>query len=404
MAARKLLSMCLLALTAIAQQGGKQAREKAIYENYSFDFSAHTRPIAYRTLGNTLELNNKVKLNPAVPNRGGAYVFDKQITDKDFEIEMEFTLQSQINLSRGFMLLLTQHEVLEEEIEASPIGYRQNYEGAAVYVFRNPTKNNVWQVMLVQNAGVRQALRQENQMYSALRNGNHCQFEFSMGERAGIRISLVDKVWKTQVMDSGDVSYRDCAQQALLGKNWVNHYFSVIAKNTPNERNEMMVTDLDIDLIQVSSLRPWSMPTPEEQAEERNKFLIARHSTQEDGETVFDVSRLFELNLAHDLAKEQKKQIDFINDDDLFDDYIYKHHQMLKRVEHNFIRFNEQLQEEIRDEEEYERDLISSTSLVETHHQLEELYKTADQLKENLNIVLNQSRVTLDQVVSSENL
>jgi len=33
---------------------------------------------------------------------------------------------------------------------------------------------------------------------------------------------------------------------------------------------------------------------------------------------------------------------------------------MLKRVDFNFARFNEQLEQEIRDEEDYENDLISS--------------------------------------------
>ena len=40
--------------------------EAAVYENYSFDFSAHERPIAYTNIGNTLELVSKVKVNPNV--------------------------------------------------------------------------------------------------------------------------------------------------------------------------------------------------------------------------------------------------------------------------------------------------------------------------------------------------
>ena len=135
------LLAALLLSHATAQDASQKSNEhKKAYENYSFDFSAHTRPIAYTTYGNTLELNNKVKLIPAVPSRGGAYIFDKKIEDKDFEIEMEFTMQSDLHESRGFMVFLTQHEVLEEEIEQHELGYRQNYEGTAVYVFRNPTK------------------------------------------------------------------------------------------------------------------------------------------------------------------------------------------------------------------------------------------------------------------------
>lgn len=39
------------------------------------------RPIAYSTLGNAIELMNKVKVNPAVADKGGAYVFDGVIED-----------------------------------------------------------------------------------------------------------------------------------------------------------------------------------------------------------------------------------------------------------------------------------------------------------------------------------
>lgn len=116
--------------------------------------------------------------------------------------------------------------------------------------------------------------------------------------------------------------------------------------NSLDDTKTMMITDLDVDSIQIKSLRPWEMPSLEEQADERDHFLLKRHATYTDehGESVFDVSRLFELNLAHDLAQEQKKNLNFVDDDDEFEDLLFKHHQMLKRVEHNFGRFNEQLE------------------------------------------------------------
>ena len=43
-------------------------------------------------MGTALELVNKVKVNPAVENKGGAYVFDSHIRDKEFEVEVEFTI------------------------------------------------------------------------------------------------------------------------------------------------------------------------------------------------------------------------------------------------------------------------------------------------------------------------
>ena len=47
---------------------------KQVYENYSFDYSAHKLPLAYSTYGNAVELNHKVKLNSKIMNRGGALV------------------------------------------------------------------------------------------------------------------------------------------------------------------------------------------------------------------------------------------------------------------------------------------------------------------------------------------
>ena len=52
---------------------------KQVYENYSFDYSAHKLPLAYTTYGNAVELNHKVKLNSIVANRGGAIVLQRPI-------------------------------------------------------------------------------------------------------------------------------------------------------------------------------------------------------------------------------------------------------------------------------------------------------------------------------------
>lgn len=98
-----------------------------VYENYSFNFSEHKRPIAYQTLGNALELNSKIKLNPRVANRGGAIVLDTPIRDKTFTAQLEFTMQSDLDQARGLMILLTQHEITEEEIDEQNIGIKQNF-------------------------------------------------------------------------------------------------------------------------------------------------------------------------------------------------------------------------------------------------------------------------------------
>ena len=160
------------------------------------------------TLGNALEHNDKVKLNPAVRDRYGAYVFDSKITDENFEIELEFTIASDLNKSRGFMMMLTTTEIQETDIEQSHIGYKTDYEGIGVMVFRHNARENKWFVMTLQNQGGRSALRLENQIYSGLRNNNHCEIDMTRMTRSGVRLAVKDGQIVTSVKDSDDVFYR----------------------------------------------------------------------------------------------------------------------------------------------------------------------------------------------------
>ena len=59
---------------------------KNLYENYSFDYSAHKTPIAYSSYGNAIKLTRKVKLSSKVMHKGGAYVLNRPITFPEFEI------------------------------------------------------------------------------------------------------------------------------------------------------------------------------------------------------------------------------------------------------------------------------------------------------------------------------
>lgn len=142
---------------------------------------------------------------------------------------------------------------------------------------------------------------------------------------------------------------------------------------------QQLITDMDIDSIKVSSLSPEDMYSAEIAADERSHFLLKRHAplNMESGMLEFDMSRVFELNYAHDLATAQKKTLAFLDDDDPLDEVLFKHHEMLRRVEHNFARFNEQLAVEIRTEEEYEHAMMSTTALQNTQGQLEQLYENA---------------------------
>ena len=87
------------------------------YENYSFEYSSHRMPIAYKSIGNSVELHNSVKLNSKVPKRGGAYVLEKALKWDNFEIDVRFRIMSDPDAARGFEIILSEHEMEESQFE-----------------------------------------------------------------------------------------------------------------------------------------------------------------------------------------------------------------------------------------------------------------------------------------------
>lgn len=84
------------------------AQAKVVYDNYSFDYSAQKMPLWYETYGNAVELQHKVKLNSAVPNKGGAYVLTDPVHfSKDLDIDIEFTINTPLDEARGFTTILS---------------------------------------------------------------------------------------------------------------------------------------------------------------------------------------------------------------------------------------------------------------------------------------------------------
>lgn len=76
------------------------------------------------------------------------------------------------------------------------------------------------------------------------------------GARAGLRIRIDDKQISTQVQDSDDVSYRSCSKANKMSKTWKAHHLAIAAKNSADEKGNMLYTDVDIDSIQISTFRP----------------------------------------------------------------------------------------------------------------------------------------------------
>ena len=103
--------------------------------------------------------------------------------------------------------------------------------------------------MTLQNQGGRSALRLDGQMYSGMRNNNHCEIDMESGARTGIRITVNGNQVTTLVKDSDDVYYRQCNMQGKINRRWTEFYLGLAAKNSEDDRGNMMITDVDIDSL-----------------------------------------------------------------------------------------------------------------------------------------------------------
>lgn len=131
------------------------------------------------------------------------------------EFDIEFTIQSELAKSRGFMVYFLQNEIDEDDFIKSDLGYRQDYEGIGIYVFRNSVRENKWYVMTLQGQGSRSVLRMKNAVHSGMRSLNNCEIDMEKGVRTGLRITFEDYKIIVDVKDSDDVSYRECSQQLM---------------------------------------------------------------------------------------------------------------------------------------------------------------------------------------------
>lgn len=51
------------------------------------------------------------------------------------------------------------------------------------------------------------------------------------------------------VKDSDDPSYRECSNQTKVNKLWKKHHFAIATMNSADDKNNMLITDMDIDSI-----------------------------------------------------------------------------------------------------------------------------------------------------------
>jgi hypothetical protein len=182
------VSLSALTKRTSATPGGFK---KTVYPNFSFDYSSHDVPIAYTALDNAVELHSKVKLNTVVPMKGGGYLLDvplDQTIFEEFEMDIEFTINSDIENSRHLMIFFSRNEPNPKDFTASQIGYKTDYEGIGIYLFRHMAQENKWYLMTVQNSGVANMFKGSTKLESGLYSSNSCFATVERGVRLGIRV------------------------------------------------------------------------------------------------------------------------------------------------------------------------------------------------------------------------
>jgi len=143
------ISVLLLSFAAAALQDKSLRKAPQVLENYSFDFSAHKTPLAFDTYGAAVQLHNRYKLIPDIKDRQGAIVLNKRImSDRKYEVDVEFTMKSDEMRSHGLaVMLLGEEPKLPEEFDPA-FGYRTDFKGLGVFLYRSEAKKT-WHVVAV---------------------------------------------------------------------------------------------------------------------------------------------------------------------------------------------------------------------------------------------------------------
>ena len=90
-------------------------------------------------------------------------------------------------------------------------GFRDDYEGIGVYVYRKANNKQKWNVLTVQNQGGRPVFRMKDNISSNVRGMNNCDVRVEEGSRTGVRLIIANNQIITEVKDSDDTSYKICA-------------------------------------------------------------------------------------------------------------------------------------------------------------------------------------------------
>jgi hypothetical protein len=107
-------------------------------------------------------------------------------------------------------MILQDSEFVYDDFVDSHFGYRSDYKGIGVYIFRSYYTKK-WHVMTLQGNGISIVLSSPTQLTSSMKPENSCEFQMTTGQKFGIRLQIQGGLITTYVEDSADVSFRKCS-------------------------------------------------------------------------------------------------------------------------------------------------------------------------------------------------
>lgn len=103
--------------------------------------------------------------------------------------------------------------------------------------------------MNLEGNGVKSVLKREKDLSSTLSKKNACEIDLEQGKKAGIKLVVTHDKVTTYVLDSGDVSYKECSSAEINHKSWRQYYLFMISKNFVNEKSKAIATDIDLNSV-----------------------------------------------------------------------------------------------------------------------------------------------------------
>jgi len=147
------------------------------------------------------------------------------------------------------IMLLRDPPKFPEEFH-NEFGYRPDYMGLGVFLYRSESRNR-WYLMAHQNNGLSSITAGRN-LDQLIDPKWSCEFDLQQGERGGIRIKILyDYIYVYKREANGDTNYQKCIVSQIR-----DPYFHHMAIVSNNQENDKRISSFDVDSVYIKNWDP----------------------------------------------------------------------------------------------------------------------------------------------------